>query len=301
LCLEAASGKVRWAKNLATEYKVSPPVWGYSASLLIEDDRLYSLVGGEGSAVVAFNAGTGNEIWRALTTTDICYSPPMIYELDGKRQLVIWHSDSINGLDPVTGKVFWSQKYPEKGAVRRPAVNIATVRKPDDQLFLSSTYHGPMMLKIEGDKPKVLWHIPNRSDAKFESLCCLMPSPVLKDGHIYGVGFAGDLRCLKLADGAQLWQTYAVMGGKAEADCGTAFLIPQGDRFVIFNDSGELIFASLTPEGYREIDRARVVQPVEAARGRQVAWSHPAFANRCVFARNDKEIVCISLAANQQG
>jgi len=28
-----------------------------------------------------------------------------------------------------------------------------------------------------------------------------------------------------------------------------------------------------------------------------VWWSHPAFANRCVFARNDKELVCVSLAA----
>jgi hypothetical protein len=27
-----------------------------------------------------------------------------------------------------------------------------------------------------------------------------------------------------------------------------------------------------------------------------VVWSHPAFANRCVYARNDKELVCVSLA-----
>jgi len=25
-------------------------------------------------------------------------------------------------------------------------------------------------------------------------------------------------------------------------------------------------------------------------------WSHPAFANQCVFMRNDEEIVCVSLA-----
>jgi hypothetical protein len=30
-----------------------------------------------------------------------------------------------------------------------------------------------------------------------------------------------------------------------------------------------------------------------------VVWSHPAFAGRCVFARNDKELVCVSLAADK--
>ena len=69
-----------------------------------------------------------------------------------------------------------------------------------------------------------------------------------------------------------------------------------GDRFVLFNDSGELILAKLTPKGYTEIDRAQIVEPVESSRGRQVVWAHPAFANRCVFARNNKEIVCVSLA-----
>jgi len=91
-------------------------------------------------------------------------------------------------------------------------------------------------------------------------------------------------------------RTLAALNGK-KADCGTVFLVPQGDRCVIFNDQGELILARLDSSGYRQIDRARILEPVQAARGRQVVWSHPAFADRCVFARNDKELVCVSLAA----
>jgi hypothetical protein len=101
---------------------------------------------------------------------------------------------------------------------------------------------------------------------------------------------------LDATTGKQVWETYAATGG-AKSDCGTAFLIPQGDRFVLFNDNGELILADLSPKGYKEIDRARILEPVEEARGRIVVWSHPAFARRCVFARNNKEIVCVSLAA----
>ena len=51
-----------------------------------------------------------------------------------------------------------------------------------------------------------------------------------------------------------------------------------------------------SPEGFDELSRTKILKPTSIARGRDVVWSHPAFANRCVFARNDSEIVCIDLA-----
>jgi hypothetical protein len=67
----------------------------------------------------------------------------------------------------------------------------------------------------------------------------------------------------------------------------------------VYNDHGDLILAELTPKGYHEIDRAHILEPMPSTRSsRLVVWSHPAFAHRCVFARNDKEIICVSLAAN---
>jgi hypothetical protein len=73
-------------------------------------------------------------------------------------------------------------------------------------------------------------------------------------------------------------------------------LSPLGERSFQFNDVGELIIARLTPNGYEEIDRAKIIAPTLWSSGREVVWSHPAFANRCVFVRNDKEIRCVSLA-----
>jgi outer membrane protein assembly factor BamB len=250
--------------------------------------------------VVAFHKDTGKEVWKALTTEEIGYSPPMIYEAGGKRQLIIWLSESLNALDPATGKVYWTQAYPEGVPVQRPAVNIATVRKMNDLLFISSFYHGPMMLKLAADKPeaRVLWKGKSNNPAKPDGLHTTMATPFLKDGYIYGTCANGELRCLEASTGKQMWETLAAVGGKP-ADCGTAFLIPQDDRFVIVNDSGDLILAELSPKGYKEIDRARILEPVQEARGRHVVWSHPAFAHRCVFARNDKEIICVSLAADQ--
>jgi outer membrane protein assembly factor BamB len=296
--LDAATGKPIWTKNVSQEFKVDAPVWGYAAHPLIDGDLLYCLVGGEGSAVVAFNKDTGKEVWRTLTSQEIGYSPPMIYEAGGKRQLIIWLSESINGLDPVTGKVYWTQAYPSNGSPQRPAVNIVTVRRHDDLLFISTYYHGPMMLKLAADKPaaSVLWKGKSNDPEKPDGLHILMAAPLFQDGCIYGVGANGEMRCLDAQTGKMFWESYAATCGQ-KTDCANAFLIPQGSQTVICNDQGDLILAHLDPKGYKEIDRAHILEPDHKARGRQVVWSHPAFAQRCLFARNDKEIICVSMAA----
>ena len=74
-------------------------------------------------------------------------------------------------------------------------------------------------------------------------------------------------------------------------------MVRNGDRHLIFSETGDLILAKLSPKGYVEIARQHILEPTNEAFGRPVVWSHPAFAEKCVFARNDKEIVCVSLAA----
>lgn len=297
-CLNAADGKVIWAKNIRTEYKAPVPVWGYAAAPLLDGDLLYTLVGGEDSAIVAFHKDTGKEVWKALTTEEIGYSPPVIVQAGGARQLIVWHSESINSLDPATGKRLWFVLYPaEDVSIQRPAPIIPAPRQMGDLLFIASYYHGPLMLRLAADKPaaEVLYRDKTTNPRKPIGLHCGMSTPLLRDGHIYGICANGELRCCDAKTGNQLWETYAPVGGK-KADCGTVFLVPQGDRVVMFNDSGELIFAKLSPKGYEEIDRAKIIEPKESARGRVVVWSHPAFADRKVFVRNSQEIVCVSVA-----
>lgn len=296
-CLEARTGKPIWSKNLAREYDAPTPVWGWSANLLLDGDRLITLAGGEKSAVVALNAANGKEVWRALTTEEIGYAPPMIYEAGGKRQLIVWLTDSLNSLDPATGTVYWSQPYP---AAIRPAVTIATPRKLNDLLFVSTFYHGPLMMKLAADKPtaSVLWKSKSDDPEKPDGIHALITTPFLKEGHVYGIGGNGELICVKADTGEKVWETKAIFGGK-KALFGTAFLVEQGDRFFIPTDQGDLIIARLTPQGYEEISRTHLLDATQEARGRTVVWSYPAFANRCIFARNDKEILCASLAAKE--
>jgi outer membrane protein assembly factor BamB len=297
-CLDAGTGKVVWKVNLPAAYNTKWPVWGYAAHPLIAGDKLITLAGGEGSAVVALDKKTGKEIWKALTTEEIAYAPPMLVKAGGKDQVIVWLSDSLSGLDPATGKVYWSVPYPADGQPMRPSVNIMTPRLAGDVLFVSNFYHGPLVVQLAADKPeaKVLWRSKSNNPAKPHGIHPVMNSPVAKDGFIYGICGMGELRCVNAKDGETRWETLEAVGGKRDQFM-TAFLIEHRDRYFVFNEHGELLIARMTPKGFEKLDSANIIKATMPARGgREVVWCHPAFANRCVFVRNDEEIVCVSLA-----
>ena len=117
------------------------------------------------------------------------------------------------------------------------------------------------------------------------------------DGYIYGVCSYGQLRCLKAATGERVWETLsATTADGKETRWANAFMVRNQDRFFLFNEKGDLIISRLTPKGYEEISRAHVIEADNHDAGRQVVWSHPAFANRRAYVRNDHEILCVDLA-----
>lgn len=300
-CVDAAGGKLIWARNFIQHYQLAqPPAWGWAAHPLLHADKIISLVGGTNSAVVAFDKSTGQERWRALTTREIGYAPPMIATVAGSEQLILWHTEALSGLRPETGEVLWSVPYPTEGKHQRPEVTIGMPRVSGGLLFVTSFYHGALMLKFAGEKAEVLWNQKSSSRSSFNAgLHTTMTTPVLKDGFIYGICGTGELRCLNAKTGERIWETREHVRGK-ETVFGTSFLIQQGDdsdRFFIWTDQGDLIIARLTPQKYEEISRAHLLEPNENARGRDVVWSHPAFANKAMFARSQKELICVSLDA----
>jgi hypothetical protein len=96
-----------------------------------------------------------------------------------------------------------------------------------------------------------------------------------------------------------VWETEALIG--SPANWATAFFVRHGDRYFINTDLGDLVIAKLSPKGYEEISRTRLITPTSPYVRRRVAsatvnWSHPAYANQHIIARNDEEIVRYSLA-----
>ena len=115
-CLDAQSGAVVWSHDFKADYGVPTPLWGFSANPLLDGNRLICVVGGTNTTAVAFNKDDGKEIWRALTAKEPGYCPPVIFTAGGKRQLIVWHPESVNSLDPETGKTYWS--VPSQNPVR---------------------------------------------------------------------------------------------------------------------------------------------------------------------------------------
>ena len=292
-CLSAKDGKVLWAHDFRKELGVQTPLWGFSGHPLVDGNKLICLAAGEGSTVIAYDKDTGKELWRALSAKEPGYSSPMIFESGGKRQLIIWHPEAANSLDPETGKVYWSEPFKA-----RSGMSIATPRKLNDLLLFTSFYNGSLMMKFEADKPAAtaIWRTEKASEKDTTHLNAVMSTPFLQDGYIYGVCSYGQLRCLKAATGERVWETFQATTAGEPVRWANAFIVKNGNRFFLFNEKGDLIIARLTPRAYEEISRAHLLEPTNTAAGRDVLWSHPAFANRHIYARNDKEIICVDLA-----
>lgn len=301
VCLDANSGKEIWKKNFVKDFEATVPIWGFSAAPLVDGDKLICLVGGSGNRLVmAFDRKTGKEIWRAIKVDgDPGYGVPMIFEVGKSRQLIIWGPKAVHSLDPETGKQFWEQPWEI-----RYSMTISTPRLVgNDKLFLTSFYNGSMLLKLDPEKPgaSVIWKSKSKGgDAnvmpdKSLDLHSIMPTPFVVDDYIYGVCSYGELRCLKLDSGERVWADLKPITGKSDR-WGNAFLTPNGDRWFLFNEKGELVIGKLSPKGFDEIDRAKIIDPSNKMAGRPVVWTHPAYANKKMFVRNDRELVVVSLA-----
>ena len=300
-CLDADKGKVIWSHDFQKEYHAHIPVWGSAAHPLLDGDKLFCIVGGADSIAVAFNKNTGKEIWRALSAREPGYCPPTMINAGLTKQLIIWHPQSVNALDPQTGKVWWS--YPWEV---RSGLSIATPRQAGDLLLFSSFYTSSKCFRLNGTEPTAMlaWEGKSFSERNTDTLHSLMSTPFIEGGYIYGVCSYGQLRCLKLSTGERVWESLEATGSTGDLRKPTnrwanAFIIKNGIRFFLANEHGDLIIAKLSPSGYEEISRTHLLEATSPDPGRNVVWSHPAFANQCVYARNDKEIVCASLAAEK--
>lgn len=289
-CFHAGTGEVVWAHDLPREYQTRAALWGYAAHPLIDGRQLLCLVGGEGSHIVAFDKDTGQELWRALTSKEQGYSPPTIIEAGGTRQLILLRPDAVTGVNPANGDVYWTVPYDASNG----SIIMSPVRR-GNLLYVGGYSDKNLLLELASDRPdaKVLWR-----DLSRKALSPVNVQPFLDGDTLYGFDQSGWLYGVELATGERLWQSAAPFGPdvRRAPATGTAFIVQQGDRYWMFNELGELLIVRLSPTGYEELDRAKVIEPSNLAFGRDVVWCPPAFANRRAYIRNDHELICVDLA-----
>jgi outer membrane protein assembly factor BamB len=285
VCLDTLHGKVVWNRNLKEEFQMKET--SADASPLIEGDLLILMLGGKGGAgIVALDRNTGREVWRALDEA-VTWSSPMVIDAGGVRQLIVWTQQSVSSLDPANGKLYWREATSTGGSPGTAGVSTPVFQ--NGYLLVSG-----WMFQLEKDRPaaKTLW--PEGKGVARRILSDTSTGVLLGD-YVYSAKAGGEFLCLKAATGEEIWKTSAVTD---LANGASIHVTVHGDSAFLFNDRGELIQARLAPSGYEEISRTKLIEPTSMFGSRKVAWAAPAFAHQNVYARNDEEVICVSLAAN---
>jgi hypothetical protein len=273
-CLDAAKGTVVWEIDTAAKYRARIPTWGHSCSPLVEGEKLLVQVGAPDACLMAFDCASGKELWRSLPDAPGYASPVMIGGKDW-RQLAYWLPERVVGLDLESGKLRWQVKFKEPVTY---GVSISDLVWHDGVLLASDYWFGSTAITFDdrGENPKVVW------DGRRLSL--LMSTPLVRDGHVYALDKQHGLECIEMKTGTVKWKGEHITPKSRNPQ---AVLVWIGERSLIFNEKGELILAKLTPEKYEEQSRTRILK--------KDTWAHPAFADRCVFVRNDEELLCVPL------
>ena len=279
-CLNTRNGTVVWKKKFENKSKDS----AFTPSPLIESNLLILVLDGlpAGPCVVALDKNSGKEIWRAIEEP-ATMSSPIVVTAAGKRQLIVWTEGAVNSLEPLTGKSYWRVRYP--GAA---TYAIPTPVSQGNLLLVNG-----VMFKLDHEKPgaSILWpdgRPPSRQTSSDTS------APIFQGDHLFACNLSGALVCVEARSGRILWETNQVTATRNGA---SIHITRNGKTALLFTDNGDLLRAQLAPEGYREISRARLLNPTYPFGNKKCAWTPPAYANGHVFARSDEEVICASLVA----
>ena len=237
--------------------------------------------------MVAFDKNSGRELWRSLTATEQGYSPPTIIDAGQTRQLILLAPDAVSSLDPETGKPYWSVDYEaSSGSIIMSPIHAG------EYLYVGGYSNKNLLLRLGTETPTAeeVWR-----DLAKQAISPVNVQPFLDGNTIYGIDQEGEFVAVDVPTGKRIWTTTQPFGSRRMRSA-TAFIVQQADRYWLFTERGDLVIAKLSREGLTVIDKAHVIEPSNTAFGRDVVWSAAAFAGRCAFVRNDKEIVCVDLA-----
>lgn len=275
VCLDAATGKKIWSRNLESEFggKMMSG-WKYSESPLVDGDKVLCTPGGRDGTVLALNRNTGKQIWRTTDWTDPAgYSSIVIATIHAQRQYVQLTGAHVAGIDPDSGRILWKAERIGKTAV------IATPIVDNNRVLVTSAY-GIGCNGFRIDKKGSNWSAEQiYSDTKLAN----HHGGVIRIGEFaYGTSKV-TLDCMNVDTGEQLWQERSV--GKGALVCADGLLYLRSER-------GPVALIKPSAEGLKEISVFE--QP---DRSSQQAWPHPVVANGKLYLRDQDILLCYDVKA----
>ena len=270
--VDLAKGTRLWSEDTMKRFGVPKGFFGAAGSPLVEGGRVIANVGGDKAGIVAFEAKTGKVLWAA-TDDDASYSSGVAATIGGRRLGVFLTRDSLVGLDPASGMVQFQRRWRARIAA---SVNAATPIIVGDEIFVSAQYGpGAGVLRVNGSQLTDVW----TSD---DVLSNHYATSVFYNGYLYGFHgrqeFGPSFRAVEFQTGTVKWSQEQFRAGS---------VLLAGDRLLITREGGELVLASASPQAFKPIARAQILQGV--------VRPYPALADGLLYVRNENTLVCLDL------
>ena len=286
-CLELASGKLVWRRDLRADYGVRQDFFGTSSTPLVDGHLLIVNIGAPGGPCVAgLDKTTGREHWQAGTWGP-SYASPVPAVVHGERRVFVFAggestppSGGLLSIDPASGDVDFA--FPFRSRTYE-SVNASCPVVFDNQVFISASYRaGGALLEVRPDfTHEVVWTT--------QGFALHFNTAIHRDGYLYGFDGRnqGDasLACVDAATGEIVWreaptwtETYESGGRERRSVLGTArgSLLAADGQFLCLGELGHLLWMDLTPTGYTEVSRAWLFAAREA-------WSLPVLSRGLLY------------------
>ena len=276
-CLDATTGKSLWGIDLVREYGTTVPAWYAGQCPLIDGDKVILAPSGS-SLMIAADLATGKIIWKTPNPHDWKMTHVSItpMEIAGRKTYIYCGHRGVAGIAADDGSILW-----ETSDWKISIATVATpVPVPPNKIFLSGGYEaGAMMLEVSNQNGK--WAAKPAFKLDADTFGATQQTPILHDGHLYGVRPNGELVCLDL-QGKVLWAS-----GMSHRFGLGPFLIANNKIFVM-NDDGDLTMAQATPDSFKLLAHAKVLDGHDA-------WGPMAIADTRLLVRDLTRIVCLDL------
>ena len=274
--IDKMTGRLLWSHDLAKEFGAPIPDRGYTCSPIAFRNTIIVTLGGSNQAVGAFDRKTGALIWKGGSASASPASPILI-DVDGEQQLVVFGGDRVAGLNPVNGQTLWSVAHRTDYGL-----NISTPvwSATDNLLFVSAAYSSgsrAIELRQAGGKTTATekWY-SNRTRVHIGTVIRVGDYLYLSSGD-FGPAF---LTAVDVKTGRQVWQNRAFA---------RAQLLYADGKLIVLDEDGTLALATVSPEGLEVLSRASVLE--------NVSWTPPTLAGATLYVRDRKTLAAFNLGS----
>jgi outer membrane protein assembly factor BamB len=280
-CVELATGKVRWQKNLRTDFGGKPGEWAYAESPLLDGDTLVCTPGGEEATLVALKKQTGETLWKCAVPggDPAAYASVVIAQAGGVKQYVQLLQKGLVGVEAGTGKFLWRYAKPTS----RYGANIPTPLVSGDSIYVGSAGTGGGLVRLETRSGSV-----EPMQVYFEPKLPTAIGGVVKIGDaLYGTT-GGALLCIQFATGQVKWDNPAL---------GAASICYADGRLYLHGENGQVALVETNPEVYHELGRFTPPDQPTHSQAMEKAWAYPVVANGRLYIRDHNSLWCYDVKA----